>query len=178
MFVFLLVGLLFTQDLSLPGFPKYNDIVVEIRDRYAKELTRKYGMQIIATGGGFENQVYTTSLDFIIDRYTEIESAREKYIEIVETLLSRINNDKRMVRHLKGTKLTHENIDLVLSIRKPDYSVYWGNGLSAVFTEKNKIRYCYADSETKNEHKIFHEETYEEALAIIKKNREYYGLDK
>lgn len=65
--------------MSLPGFPKYNDIVVEIRNKFGKELKKKYDYQIFGTVGGIPDGIYCTSWHLVSKNKVDVKQARREY---------------------------------------------------------------------------------------------------
>lgn len=176
MIILLFFSLFFSKDLSLPGFPKYNNIVQSIRDDYGRDLNRKFGYVIAATGGGIPDGVYCTCWTINSKEPANLEQSRIRFIAIIEGLLKRINNNKRMKMHIVDKPLTFHNIDLMLGIIKPVPN--FSNSVELVFKSGNIIYYATEDKSQATGLRNFHNETYEEALEIAKKNSQFYEIAK
>lgn len=162
----LFFGLFCSQDLLLPGFPDYDNLVTRIRSQYGKHLEKQFNYQIIGTGGGIEKEVYFTSWYIMSFRQVDLAQARREYIKITEGLLLRLNHHHQLKLKLKGNQLTQRNVDFMLSYKNKDLS--FNKGITLVIKKLDMIYYDIQDPNNPNGYKDFHEETYEEALAIVR----------
>ncbi len=146
----------------------------KVEKRTILKLNKKYNLFLSAIGGGTDDEgIWLVRLMF--DRrgkpYT-LQESRAVIVDCIEELLSQINNDVDLRPYLKVYPFTPKNISLFIisydengfDIVDPHLSVVSGNG--------GEINYNTTDPKNPYRHKLDIFESYEEAQAILKREKE------
>jgi hypothetical protein len=119
---------------------------------------------------GVSYALYKTKQDEI-----SIEYARSLLVSLAENLLEAINADLKIRPHLDVYPFTADLIRIAIYF-KDENQIDLGQGVAEVYFSKGKIEYERYDIReytdrypAKGKHVVIHEETYAEALDIVKK---------
>ena len=147
-----------------------------ILNEYSKEIKEKYGLFTIGSGGAMMNDVKELDLHFEGISKITVSEARKLYIDIVEGLIEKVNNDKKARPYLHEYPFTYKNVKIRINFFKsPDFCMAnrVDNGfVSSISILQNGFVCYYTYDYTKEEYKRFiklHKEPYEEALKIVQK---------
>ena len=149
--------------------PEYEKISDKITARTAKKLSKKYQLDPVGSGGSMMHDVEMLALSFNCYRPLSIDESRELVINCVNEYLKSVNENEEIRPYLHNYPFTEQNIQVIIFFfgDKNFQKISPGkvNGVSAV---KEQVRY-YTDS-IEDEYKLetLHQETYEEALRIVK----------
>lgn len=150
---------------------RYGDIADSIVDPYASHLERTKGVQVLATGGSFTTDVRSITRYFACWQKADIPTARRLYVEAVEELVKLMNENKAIRPYLHNYPFTFRNTNIAFNFH--DSSNRWQkqNSLATVSGSHGRVYYRISE-EGKFLLTEIHEEAYEEALSIIKKENE------
>lgn len=138
-----------------------------------KRLEQKYNMSISAVGGATKEGLWLLTVMF--DRKGEpmtIEEGRRVIIDCIQEYLKDINNDEELRPYLKVYPFTIDNLHVAIINFAKDGSLVFDPILELITSRQEKIIYRTRDSADKYKYKNTFEETYEEALGILQKERE------
>lgn len=147
----------------------------EVVDRYAAQLLKKRNMQIVASGGGAdEGKCTLLALGFNIKGRLDVKRARKAIVPSVLELLEMLNSSEHAKEFLIEVPFTAAKLDYAISsVDKNGAKIRFdtindrGDEISHVLLTGDKIYYAKFPSEYKPAWTI-HEETFDEAIAILK----------
>lgn len=140
--------------------------------REGKKLGKKFGMRQCGIGGGVDNGIWLMTLAFEKrgPRLSE-EEARRLIIACVNDFLDAVNQDEEVRPYLKNYPFTSENINLkIFNYEKSGYLTCYPF-ISIVGNYKGEIGFFTKDASEKFGYKTEKYETYDEAIAILKKEK-------
>lgn len=141
-------------------------------------LGKKYGMrQSSIGGGGGEDRIWLMSLSF--DRNSQPlteEESRRLIVDVVNDYLKAVNKDEILRPYLREYPFTPKNIELTIYNSDED-----GNRINYPFIDivdnrEGKIGYFTKEEGKEYGYKTEKYETYDEAVAILKKEKENTSL--
>jgi hypothetical protein len=154
-----------------PNYIRMSDQIINL---YIKDMKEQYGLKCFGSGGGFLNKVNEIIISFETQGPKNKKELRELVIKINEDLLKRYNENEEIRPYLKNYPFTAKNlrIGILLTDEKGNAIHNKGSnkeGLRAVYQSWGNISYQVKNDEKPNPQDVF-EETYEEALSIVKNN--------
>lgn len=138
-----------------------------------KRLEQKYNMSISSIGGATKEGLWLLTVTF--NRRGEpmtIEEGRRVIIDCIQEYLKDINNDEKLRPYLKVYPFTIDNLDVAIINSAKDGSLVFDPILELITSRQEKIIYRTRDPADKYKYKYTFEETYEEALGIVQKEKE------
>ncbi len=138
-----------------------------------KRLEKKYHMSISAIGGASKEGIWLMSVGF--DRLGDpmtIEEGRRVIVDCVQEYLKDINNDEALRSYLKIHPFTIDNLYITIFQFAKDGSLFFDPILDSITVDKFGFVYSTTDPNNIYKYKNTFEETYEEALAILEKEKE------
>lgn len=142
--------------------------------RYAKEIMtpfiqkceREYNLDCIGTGGKFSKNVAGININFIAYRKGTLEEARTLEVNMIETLLTQVNDHEKIRPFLAECPFKSKDINISIAFRKNDNSCYSDGSVVYVSNIKSKLYYAAEDPKTEQRTTIS-EEPYEEAMKLV-----------
>lgn len=159
------------QDDHLTKGDKLSDQVIA---KTGKKLAKKHHMSMGGTGGGGSEQGLTLLL-MSFDKNgnpVDISTARRLIVECVQEFLADINNNEQLRPYLKVFPFTPANVEISIIFSDPNGGRVFDPVLEVVAAHGGKVYYRTVDPNDHYKYKSKTDETYEEALAIIKKENE------
>ncbi len=156
------------------GEPNYIRMSDRIVNQYLKDMKDLYGLNCFGCGGGFLNKVNEIIISFKIQGPKNREELRELVIKITEDLLRRYNDNEKIRPYLKNYPFTDRNVRIGILLTDEKGISFHNKGadkerLCAVYQFWGSICYQILNEEKPYLQDVF-EETYEEALSIVKNN--------
>lgn len=152
---------------------------IKLSDRivgeYLEEVKNKYDLHCVANGGGFLDKVNEIVIYFsATGPKTEVE-LREILVMITEDLLERYNRDEKIRPYLKNYPFTSANLSMGVTLKDNQQKSITNLGdsidlLWGVFQNNGNISFVI-ENEDKPYLQEVHQETYEEALEIVKNQK-------
>jgi hypothetical protein len=152
---------------AYPEEPIYCKYVDRITEKYCADMATTYKLYYYGGGGGFINTVNEIDLSFNTIQNLNIAEARILIIKCTEELLSRINADKDIKPYLSHYPFTEKGIALSISCDQEDRKRVSSKFVAMVFTANGNIYYSSYNHNKRKFHDL-HEESYQEALKIVK----------
>jgi len=139
----------------------------QISKRTAEILNNKYELQFVAMGGGGSKneKIKLLSLHFYYNKPILITEARELLINASEIFLKEINSNNKISSYVSNFPFTEKNIEIVIYSHNDEYKNYSPPNLANFANVCGRLDY-YVKEDGKL--KLFHKESYEEALEKIK----------
>ncbi|WP_420421709.1 hypothetical protein [Simkania sp.] len=149
--------------------PDYVKISSEIMAEYINDINMTYGVSCYGSGGSFLDNVKMISLSFSASNMNlSIDQSRIMIVNAVESLLKRVNDDERIHPYLEHFPFSSRGIKISFSFHNNK-----GERVSEEFVayastdEKGRVFYSGYDHKAEK-FKDLHQETYEEALRIVR----------
>ncbi len=144
--------------------PKYVHLAYGIMNKTAIELNKEKKMQLIGIGGAMMHEVEELDMDFVISEKLELKQARELMVFTVSLLLKNVNTNEEIRPYLVHYPFTAKDLSIIITSTQ-----YQDTPIIGAFLSFDKIRYKIPGEPMSIQ---IHEETYEEALKIIEKEKE------
>jgi len=141
--------------------------------RTGKILEKKYQIRQSATGIGGMDKVWLMSIDF--DRYGDPineQEARKLIIACVDDFLEAVNNDEELRPFLQDFPFTAKNLELRIFNFDKNQELQSFPFIAIVTDSRGKIGFLTKDPNIKYGYKTDTEETYDEAVAILKQEKQ------
>ncbi len=141
----------------------------------SNRLANKYNMSIIGIGGGAKEQegIYLKSILF--NRYgqpLELERAREITVDCVQEFLLDINHNEKLKPYLQTYPFTAVNLHIGILNYDLDGKAILDPYLHVMSAVEGKMVYRTLDPDNENRYKSSIYESYDEAIAILQKEKE------
>ena len=146
----------------------YEKIADGITYRVEKKLKTTPGLHCIGTGGGMMNHIRMMAMSFQLFREVDLPEARRILVSVTTEYLKEINDSKRVRPYLKEYPFRVENIEIMIFIRKENNDDVGPNQINYMSANRGLLKYCLPDKPGSYVEQILHEETYEEALKIVR----------
>ncbi|MBT4444507.1 MAG: hypothetical protein HN980_06745 [Waddliaceae bacterium] len=137
---------------------------------FVEEMKKTEDLSPTIVSGELMDQVNTVALYFKSDKSLSIKNSRELYIRCTQKLLSYINDHEEIRPYLAIYPFTENEIEFDISFYNyKSYEYPSPPNVAHIFNVKQKIYYSIDTGATDNNPlKTIHEETYSEALKIVK----------
>lgn len=129
-------------------------------------LNKKYRLSPCASGGGGIDSISNITQWYEASYPTDLALARKIAVESVNRFLKTINNTPQIRPHLYQYPYTANGLELTFSFRENPNLPKAEKQISFVIIKEGKIRYTY-NTHTEKGYATYHEETFEEACAIV-----------
>jgi hypothetical protein len=155
------------------GLSKGDRISNQLIARFGKQMEEKYGFHPCAFGGGAtEEGIWLFSIHF--DYYHEpmlIDQARRLIVSCAEEFLELINSSEEIRPYLKNYPSTAKNIEIAIFFKSVERKKIYDPYMAVVSTNEGTITYRTEEEGNRFDYKLEVDESYEEALNILKKER-------
>lgn len=158
---------------NFSSLPKQDQKSSQVIIKFGQEMKNKKNLNLCGIGGGANNGLWLLNASF--ETYQEPltqSKARKLIVECVEDFLSTINEDEQLKPYLKVYPFTIENIELRIFCYTPDKNRIFDPYIGVVSCLRGIINYDTNDPLDPYKYKANLEESYEEALSILKKQEE------
>jgi hypothetical protein len=143
---FLLFGAHMCAAENSDNYVKY---AKNIMNPFISQSEKQYDLECIGTGGKFAYNVAGINIRFVAYRRGTIEEARRLEVNLIETLLTHINESIEIRPFLSQYPFVANNLDISISFQKKDDSNYSDGSVALSFLAKGNIYYCAEDPKTK-----------------------------
>lgn len=147
---------------------KHVDHAYRVMHKFEKYAHDVLGLEVCGSGGEMMDDVQSISLHFTSGASLNIDQARRLVVESSQIFLSMINEDKKLRPYLHTYPFTGNNIKISIDFDEPGKTWKDSEEISLVMLLDGKIFYDTHDEEALIRHKSLHKETYEEAVKIVK----------
>lgn len=151
--------------------PHYVELANKAQNEIAKTLSKKYDMRVIGDYAALFERVNELGLRFNINGPLSKDELRYILIGCIKEYLCYINSDEEIRPYLKDYPFTSKNIDIsifVYGLEKKNFNLYYPE-IAVASTYIGNLYYQTYGPENEFQYKTTEKETYEEALAIVKK---------
>lgn len=142
-------------------------------NKTGKRLEKKYNMSISAIGGASKGGIWLIDVGF--DRLGDpmtIEEGRRAIVDCVQEYLKDINTDEALRPYLKVYPFTIDNLHIAIFHGAKDGGLVFDPILELIAADEFGVVYKTRDPDNIYKYKNIYKETYEEALAILQKEKE------
>lgn len=151
--------------------PDYCQIAGRLTGIYEKEFARPRGLRLYGYGGAMMDDIKKIELRFSSFNKLSIEAARKLYIEMMEEILIRINQDAKIRPYLHDFPVGINNIKLAIGFNDKDRHILGDGHVAHMFIGKNDTLYYAAYNADVKEFYILHKENYTEALNTMQNTK-------
>ncbi|MCB1067832.1 MAG: hypothetical protein KDK56_06565 [Simkania sp.] len=165
-----IVSLIFISGTKMEYvIPPYEKMANQITAETADRIRTQFNLDPVGSGGAMMHDVKVMALSFNCYRPLSIDESRELVINCVNEYLKSVNENKEIRPYLHNFPFNEQNIELVIFIFEDNkFTKIQSGQVSSVSTLNGKIRYKTRSAEDQYKREILHQETYEEALRILK----------
>lgn len=158
-------------DIS-PQEQALNDLIT----KFSREIEHDYGFHLCGAGSSMPEKIEVVRLYFLVDSSGYLEGARHLAVGIALKLVDQINQDIQLRPYLETYPASVKNISLTLGFNQEnEENLNQNNCLSSVMVIAYRGLVCYnIYDETGMSLIDLHKETFEEAKAIVDRER---GID-
>ena len=146
----------------------------KVMHSYSKKVKKEKDLDAFGMGGELMTNVKSFSLTYVSERKLNIDEARPLIVECIEDLLKDINDYKEIRPYLNDYPFTVKNLEFGIMFMKPNGDIIRDGHLADVTSLNGKILYRIRPLNT-NRFKKIYEETYEEALRIVREGEAKRG---
>lgn len=150
--------------------------------QFRNDMDNKYGLDCWRMGGNMVDKIEDIRAHFKISSSANLEEARQLVIEVARDFLEAINNDPKLIPHIKNYPLTIGQVKLFIGFRKRRYGSHSDSLIGNVTLNNGEIFYypnlCREENENVTKEIFPNEddslkkcakEIYTEALAMAEK---------
>lgn len=142
-----------------------------VLNRYCVETVKENKLSVMGSGSGIEvDGTETWGFTFIHRDKVNLSEARRLYVNLIENLIARVNNDPNMQVFLKTKPFSSRNTDIGLVFGQKDNSFICKPYIGYVKLINGIINYSVSETGISRLEDI-HEESYEEALRIVREEQ-------
>jgi hypothetical protein len=143
--------------------PKYIHLAHKMIFKTAKQLKKEYNFQLVGTGGSLMYCVEKLHMSLLFKKDLDLDGARNFITYSSKLLLKNINNNTEIRPFLSHYPFIANDIEIFLNTQIDN------SPIKGVTISKGEITYYILDS--KRHLQETHEESYDEAIKIIEKNK-------
>jgi len=149
--------------------PEYEKISDKITAKTAENLSRKYQLDPIGSGGSMMHDVKKLALSFNCYHPLSVDDSRALIVKCVNEYVKSVNDDKEIRPYLHDYPFTEKNIELVIFFYEDNQFTKIEPGqVSNVSTINGKVFYKTRSAEDQYKRETLHEESYAEAVRIVR----------
>jgi hypothetical protein len=141
-----------------------------VMSRHIEDVEKDGKVFVFGTGGAMMDDIQMLALNFFSYETLDVNQARRLIVNGIESLLERVNNDPKIRPYLHDYPFTVENLRYGISFRDSNIRSLNPPYIAFVFTCNKDLHYKKNDPVT-NQYVDDYEESYEEALAIVRGER-------
>lgn len=165
----LLIILFFVSSYTTPPYDKSVDVLIQ---RATTKLKKKYGLKLLAVKEGMMDCVKLIGPQFQIYKELTKDEARSLVVNCVQDLLEEINKDEKIRPYLEAYPFGLAHVEVIIFIYMPTGKRIYHPNLAVVSACRGSIRYSTNDPENEFKYKSEETESFEEALKILKEQKE------
>ena len=150
--------------------PEPDQIALNQIKETSEKLKKTYNINPI--GYGMDGKFEYLEISFEAFRNLPKKQARELLINCVEEFMNDINSNEKLRPHLKEYPFTLKNVGIVFYISDSTGKDFYDPNLCVAGCTKNGLRFKTNDPNQKYKYKETTEETHEEALDLVKKQKQ------
>ena len=154
------------------GISEHGKVLFSTVAKIGRELEKKYGMASFGGGGGAGPdgiRLMSLSLNRVDRGSLNEEEARKLIIECVDDFLKAVNNNEQLRPFLRDYPFTAKNIELDIYNIDKNQELFQFPSIAIVANFEGKIGFLTEDPSTKHGYHTKKYETYDEAVALLKK---------
>jgi len=175
-FAIIFASLFSIQDGKTDPYKKNQALMASIIDDSIDQLSKRYGLIPIGTGGGEkEGKSWLKCVSFQLYKKITKDEARILMVEMVEIFLRNINKNKIIIPYLYNHPFTYKNLELSVFILDKDGSDIFHPHLGLIsLTESGTVNFVSYEPGPMCDYATDIEEPYEETYKIVMK-KQYPG---
>ncbi|MGM0440213.1 MAG: hypothetical protein ACQEP8_03755 [Chlamydiota bacterium] len=158
--------------------PIHIQIADHLSDKFIHDMKEEKNLYLSGYGGGFRGKVNFLTFSFISYEDCSLQEARSLMVECIEELLYRMNHDEELQPYLANYPANINNLRFSISFRDLNTHMHTKNPNNIAYASiiQNNIYYCIYDPSDSTTLGEIHEELYEEAVRIVKNQKEQHKI--
>ncbi len=146
--------------------------VNEVRNKILEKYSKKYGLIVTGILDGMPERVINeVGVYFCIYQVISKEKARQIVVECAQDFIKELNEYPQLKPYYKSYPLSPKNIDVSLFMHHPDGKSTSYPDLCVVSASLGSVAFKTNDPENVNKYKTREYETFEEAVALVNKQK-------
>jgi hypothetical protein len=150
---------------------EFRNYYQEVQSKVMEEFCSKYDLVVTGVGGGAYQELTSVDIQFSFRRKVDVDQARLVIVDATETLIQRINEDKRLRPFLAVYPCGLETADVTLTFDKWNQEGKVDSVIDFIFISKKGSLFFEKSRATKDENgsyfDLIHSESYEESRRIV-----------
>jgi hypothetical protein len=147
--------------------PRHVQLANNITHPFCKQLQKAHHLYLIGSGGEMMDNIESISLTFVSHQKINAEQGRIILVEVVDSLLKRINYYSSIRPYLNTFPFTAANLDISILFETPSGDFLIGDVLASLSVCEGRVSYARYDSLNKKLFTIYRE-PYQEAQNIVR----------
>jgi hypothetical protein len=143
---------------------QHYEVAKSIMSSFSKSVKQQYGLYISASGGSMMYDIKKICFDFNAVKQLDVSLVRVLYLNIVDQLIERLN-DTAVRPFLHNYPANTSNVEIKIAFYMPNGQRVNENFVAFVYMIDNIIYYRKWKD---NDFQRLHQETYEEAVKIVR----------
>ncbi len=140
---------------------------MKVMTDFSQNYMKPQGFLLSGIGSAMPDKIHELDVDYTSSIYVNVEQARKLFIDNSQIFLNEINGDTILRPYLVEYPFTEKNIAFTLSFENERAQMYPPPYIAYVSIINSKIYYHFYLAEQEKLLNI-HEETYQEALKIVR----------
>ena len=146
----------------------YSKTANKVTREVARKLKQEKGLHCAGKGGAMMSDIQEMALSFDLFQEVDLSEARELLVYATTEYLNAINQSREVRPYLHNYPFLPENVKIMIWIHKPDGHDVPIGSIDFMSSVNGRLIYKMTTSIQPYSNKKIHEETYEEALKILK----------
>lgn len=145
----------------------YEKIFLEVREKAAIHLAKKYKMRLCGVSEGVMYNINLMGLSFEINRKISKNDTRVLLVNCANDFLKIINENEEIRPYLKIYPFDTKHIEVVIFAGPLNTGTVYHPDLVVGSVRNGEIKYCTNDSEHKYKYKVCEYEPFEDSVKIV-----------
>lgn len=149
--------------------PEYEKISDRITAQTAQDLSKKYQLDPIGSGGSMMHDVKKLALSFNCYHALSVDDSRELIISCANKYINMVNDSAEIRPYLHNYPFTEQNIQVTIFVYvDSNFTKVEPGQVNTVSTVNGRVRFHTRSAEDQYRRETLHEESYAEAVRIVR----------
>ena len=135
-----------------------------------REMKLKHRMVCFCSGGAMMKEIEELDLSFNISHPVDVDEARLLLVDLAETLLESVNQNKKIKKYLANDPFISKNVSLQITFSNRDGSEIMAPNLESIMVIKDKVYFTSKDLESSYKSFNIHVESFDDTVKLAKKS--------
>ena len=134
-------------------------------NKVLERFSKQYELVVNGSGGAFCEDIEQIMVSLHIQKYVDVKEARTIYVDIIESIVNQLNQNKELRPYLRDYPTTDAPLQLRISF--VDKRTHYPPKEYVYYLRKNNVDALIFDNYENNKLETIHEEPFKESLQII-----------